>query len=321
MGFRDLFRKNGVQLGVETDKEAYLPGETVTATITVVGKDDLEIQEGRAELVYENEYTYRDRNYDSDGRYTTDSRTTTDHVTHATEPFLPAGTVRSGAGDAYAVALRIPEEVAPSGEGEITKVRWKVKAILSRRRARDPGAEAPFTVLSPPEAHAEWIAREPELDTDADCELELRLTGGRHVRPGDTVAGALVVTPRSELDANEVRLELVRHESVPRDEGNETETVEASTVAGESPELTTAVPHEYPFEFTIPAGSCPSLATEESEVRWFLRGVVARRMRSDYNVKQELNVYTAAAPAPAALSVDRPQADALDAFKRPPGGG
>jgi len=115
-----------------------------------------------------------------------------------------------------------------------------------------------------------------------------------------------------------VRVELIRHERVPRNEGNEKASVEARAVLGENHELA-AVPHDYPFELTIPGGTCPSLKTEQSEARWYLRGVVARRVRLDYEIKQELNVYTA--PAPAVPAPELPPANALDTFKRPPGGG
>ncbi len=67
----------------------------------------------------------------------------------------------------------------------------------------------------------------------------------------------MVVTPRVEIDAEEVRFELVRREAVPREEGNEDEAVEASAVVGEATGLRTMIPREYPFELTVPAGVCP----------------------------------------------------------------
>jgi Arrestin (or S-antigen), C-terminal domain len=290
MALRGLFGPK-VELSVETDKAAYLPGETVTATISVRATKDLEIEEGRAELVYENEYSYREQYRNSDGSVEVSEPTTTDRLVHTTEPFLQPGAVATGAGHEYTVALKLPDDAIASGEGEITKVRWKVKAILSRRRANDPDAHTVFTVLSPPDAYAP--STEAGVDANDDCDLDLHLTGSRDVRPGDTVAGTLIVTPRSALDAKEVRVELVRHEDVPRDNGNEEYAVLASTVVTENPELTTAVPREYPFELPLPGGMCPSLETDQSTVRWYVRGVVARRLRSDYNIAQELNVYTA----------------------------
>lgn len=296
MGLRDLFIKSkSVELEVRLDKAAYLPGETVTATIALSGKKDLAIEEGRAELVYENEYTYSRTESDNDGGSGTEDETTTDRVAQAVGRFLERGSVGSGARDEYTVNFPIPSDAIPSGEGEITKVRWMIKAILSRRRARDPDADATFTVFSPRERYAPWAQRPSEIDAHIDLDLELRVTGSKDLRSGDTVSGTFVVTPRSELDAQEVRVELVRREEVRRARGKENETVEARTVGSENPELTVAVPHEYPFEFRIPHVICPSLETEQSSVRWYVRGVVARRLRSDYNIRQELNVYTAPA--------------------------
>jgi hypothetical protein len=296
MGFLDLIRKSqDVELDLRVDRAACLPGETVTATIAVSGKNDLAIEEGRAELVYENEYTYREMERDSADGYETEDETTTDRISQAAERFLEKGSVEGGTQNEYTIDFRIPNDAVPSGEGEITKVRWLIKGILSRHRARDSDADAAVTVLSPRERYASRAQRPPEAETRGDCHLELRLNDGKDLRAGDTVAGTLVVTPLSGIDADEVRIELVRHEEVPRGQGNEQETVEARTVMSEASELTGAAPVEYPFELTVPDVRCPSLETEQSSVRWYLRGVVARSLRFDYTIKQELNVYTARA--------------------------
>ena len=71
----------------------------------------------------------------------------------------------------------------------------------------------------------------------------------------------------------------------------------------------------------MPDGVCPSLRTDQSTVRWLLRGVVARQMRSDYNVVQELNVYTAPGDETEGEAEVQPPSDPLADFQDSPGGG
>ncbi|MDQ3670620.1 MAG: sporulation protein [Actinomycetota bacterium] len=316
MGFLDRFGKK-VELSVETDKPEYVPGEVVTATVRVGGgKKDLDVEEGRAELVCENEYEYRAASASTRGGSST--YTETERTEHAVERFLEAGTVRAGESSAHTVSLTLPEDAVPTGKGEITEVRWKVEAILGRRRALDPDGSAEVRVVSPSSAYASRASSEPELDTHGDCDLEVRLRQAPHARPGDTIAGTLVITPRSEVEADEVRVELVRRERVPRDHGNTEEKVDAKTILGEAADLSPGIPREYPFELSVPTEGCPTLETEHSTVRWELRGVVSRRLRSDYNVSRPLNVYTG--PDDADADVGDSSTDGLGVFKEPPGG-
>lgn len=321
VGFLGLFGSKA-ELSVTTDKSSYLPGEIVTATIRVAcGKKDLEVEEGRAELVCENEYEYRQRDYTSRSVTEVDTHTTTERSVHGTERFLGAGTLKRGESADHAVSLQVPDDAVPTGKGEITEVRWKVEAILGRARAMDPDASAEVTVLSRRGAHASVVASQPERDTHGDCDLELQLPGGPHVRPRDSISGTLVVTPRTQMDAGEVRVELVRTEEVPRDAGNTREEVDAQATIGEGAGLSTSIPREYPFELAIPAGACPTLETEHSTLGWRLRGVVSRRLRSDYNIARPLNVYTS--PEDAGSTEEDPDdwSAGLDVFKEPPGQG
>ena len=175
MGFLGLFGAKA-ELGVELDRTAVLPGETVRATIRVTGgKKDLEVEEGRAELVYENEYTYRRTGRDADGDIETETVRTTDTVVHDRKRSLEAGTVGAGTPSIHSVEFRVPEGAPPSGTGKITSVAWKVNAVLNVKRANDPDASATVSVLAPREAFDRWAERAPELDSHGELDLALRL--------------------------------------------------------------------------------------------------------------------------------------------------
>jgi hypothetical protein len=304
-----------VAVNVSTDKNAYLPGETITATVHATTSRELEIEEARAELVFENEYEYREHDFTNRSLTETQRHKDTDRTTRVKQRFLEPGTLPSGAPAEHTVRLTVPDDAAPSGKGDITEVRWKVQAVVSRRHASDPDGHVDIAVLSPPRMYARWAGAAPDLDTHGDCDLELRLPQGPHVRAGDAIRGTLVVTPRDAFELQEVRVELLRKEKVPRNAGNSSEKKGPSVVLAGHEELSTMVPREYPFELAVPANLCPCLETEHSTVRWSIRGVLARRLREDHEIVQPLNLYTGEGEMPEV----GPGTGAYDMFKSDPG--
>src|SRR3982750_344992 len=124
---------------VSLDRESVLPGDTVgagvrlpgapveAAILVLGGRDALEIREGRVELVCENEYTYRHR-VGSGSTRRTKSSTTPDRLVADSTPFLEAGHVAADTPYDATASVTVPATAAPSAEGEITKVRWKIVA-------------------------------------------------------------------------------------------------------------------------------------------------------------------------------------------------
>ena len=281
-----LGQKADVQ--VELDRASALPGETVEAAIRIVGgRKDLQIQEGRLERVCENEYTYRHTTGAGRTRSTT-STTTTDRTVADSRRFLEAGDVAADTPYDATASLTIPATAPPSAEGAITKVRWKVVATLARPRGRDVHGEARLTVLSP----AETVPDTPEVETRDDVELSFRLDR-EDFGPGDTVQGTLVATPLQACQAGEVRVELVRHEDVPRDDGNTKDVKEGEAILESAVRLSLGAPHEWPFQLQLPAVVVPCLRTEHSRVTWLLKGIGSRRLRRDYRITQPIDVHTA----------------------------
>jgi Arrestin (or S-antigen), C-terminal domain len=275
-------------LQVSLDRESVLPGETVEATIRILGgRKDLEIQEGRLELLYENEYKYRHQVGTGSTRRTKES-TATDRDVVDSIRFLEAGAVAADTPSDATASLTIPADAVPSAEGEITKVRWKAVATLARPHAMDVHGRAPLTVLS--QAGAALDA--PEVETRDDVELSFRLDR-EHFGPGDTVRGTLVATPLQACGMNEVRVELVRHENVPRNDGNTKDVEEGAAILESDVRLSIGAPREWPFEFQLPAVVVPCLKTEHSSVTWLLKGVGSRRLRRDYRITHPIDVHTA----------------------------
>jgi Arrestin (or S-antigen), C-terminal domain len=275
-------------LQVSLDRESVLPGETVEATIRILGgRKDLELQEGRLELLFENEYTYRHQ-VGSGSTRRTKSSTATDRDVVDSVRFLEAGAVAADTPYDARASLTVPADAVPSAEGEITKVRWKVVATLARPRAMDVHRRAPLTVLS--RAAAELDAS--EVETRDDLELSFRLDR-EHFGPGDSVRGTLVATPLQACETNGVRVELVRHEDVPRNDGNTKDVQAGEAILESDVRLSLGAPREWPFEFQLPAVVVPCLKTEHSRVTWLLKGIGSRRLRRDYRITHPIDVHTA----------------------------
>jgi len=269
---------------VALDRDSALPGNTVEAAIRIVGgRKDLEIREGRVELVCENEYTYRH----TSGRYTT-TTTTIDRAVADGRRFLEAGHVAADTPYDATVSMTVPATAVPSAEGEITKVRWKVVATLARPHARDVHGEATLVVLS----RAGAALDAPEVETRGDVELAFRLDR-EHFGPGDVVRGALVATPLQACEASEFRVELVRHEDVPRADGNTEDAEEGSAILESGVRLSLGAPREWPFQLQLPAVVVPCLQTEHSRMTWLLKGIGSRRLRRDYWVTHPIDVHSA----------------------------
>ena len=275
-------------LQVSLDRDIALPGETVEATIRILGgRKDFRVQEGRVELVYENEYTYRHTTGRGQSRSTTTDKET-DRTVADGRRFLEAADIAADTPYEAVASLTVPTSSAPSAEGEITKVRWKVVATLARPHARDAHGEAKLTVLSAAGAALDAV----KVETRDDLELSFRLERD-HFGPGDTVHGTLVGTPLQACGANEVRVQLVRHEDVPRDDGHTKDEEEAEVVLDRDVSLSLGAPREWPFQLQLPAVVVPRLRTEHSRVTWLLKGIGSRRLRRDYWVTHPIDVHTA----------------------------
>ena len=91
----------------------------------------------------------------------------------------------------------------------------------------------------------------------------------------------------SEVNASEVRVELVRVEKL----GNESQDHTVDVVTLEQDEsLRTGETREWDFKLDVGHVSVPSLETEKSSVRWLVKGILDRRMRRDLRVEQEISV-------------------------------
>lgn len=282
-----LLTARNATVEVMPEKGAYVPGETVRATVRVRGKGDFEIPDARAELLYANRHSYLTPDVRG-GSLLIDAA---DREVVATERLPLGGTMGKGKTAEYQASLGLPVDAPPTGEGEITGVAWVIGVAFSVPGGPDVRAEAPVTVLSARGTYGERSGRGQEPTSSRSVGIKLR-PASRDLRAGELVEGRLAITPGEAFEAREVRVELVRRELVRRDDGNHHEAVVArETVAGRT-RFHPRTSQGYTFGLVVPQDTrCPSSETARTYVGWYLRGAIDRGGRPEYTVELELNVY------------------------------
>jgi sporulation-control protein spo0M len=293
----DFLKGGKAKLHVTLDRPMlpYYLGEPVRATVTIEGEKELKIQEARVALVCHEEYEYRYESHhtDSDGHHHTDvhSSWATDEMVVQQQQLMGQGAIPGSFMQSYEFAAAIPAGApATCDGGRIVRVKWLVKATLDRKLAGDIEGKAELLVFAaPPGSMASpgefGVSNEPK-----EAALALALPCQEWAL-GETIQGQLLVRPQKAFDATEVRVELVRVEYVPRDRGNENKEEVKVKVAGKT-KLQPGQDLTFPFSLAIPSPRPVSGGTRNSTITWKLRGVLARFMRGDTVVEEEIYVYS-----------------------------
>jgi sporulation-control protein spo0M len=290
------FLKGGkVNLNVAIDRASgiYFPGDTVNTRISLSSDKEFKFQEGRVALLYQEKYQYRTIHHrtDSQGHHHTEDvlRWQTNDQELARHVFLRETTLSQGSAQDFEFAAQIPVSAPPTYPGNIIQVRWLVKATLDRKLINDINVETPLVVLASPTGTQTpgqfGLSNEP-----GEARLILELPGTEWVA-GETIEGILLVSPQKNFDATEVRVELEQTEWVPYDRGNQKVSVIELKLAGKT-KFSAGETLRFPFQIQIPQPCSPSGSSQNWSVTWKLKGILARLLRKDTAVEQEIKVFT-----------------------------
>lgn len=283
------------QLNVVLDRPmgSYLPGDTVRATVTASADKDFKFQQGRVALLYAERYEYRKRDYDnSDKRWETKNYNTTEEHEVRREIILPEGLLRASAPQTWTFEWQLPPEIPPTYAGKILQIRWMVKATLDRKLMQDVNASADLTVPSEPPGKRVTPGEFGVAKSPGDAEMFIWLPKEEWLE-GETVQGKLIVRPQKEFDVTEVRVELQRVENVPEGEGNTSVANVEKTRVSPGAKYQPGGAQEYPFTFRLPQTATPSIRSPHGTVAWVIKGILARRLRGDFEVQEEIAVFSA----------------------------
>jgi hypothetical protein len=268
----------------------YYPGDVVHATITVAGEKDMKVREVRAGLVLCERYEYRERERDADGDYETNSHWATDEVWVAKEVLVTEGTIPSTFRKTYDFDWPIAADAIPPYSGKISQIRWLAKITVDRKLRGDINQEVELPVIVPPPGLRAQPGEYGEASDPGVAHMRFWLPRLEFVE-GDTIEGRLLIEPRQNFGVSGVRLELLREEYVPRDEGNRHTEIEQKLQLAPATDFRAGLPTEYNFALRIPARGCPTYQTLHSRVNWALKTSLDRRLQKDFTVQQEISIH------------------------------
>ena len=279
------FRRPEADLRIHVDKTVLNPGDGLEVRVDLVPRSSFDVRNGRLELICAETYVQK-----TSSQYGTHYQRKTETRFRAGETFSDSGTLRSGVKYSTDMTLDVPTDGVRTIRG--TKVRniepgisWEVRASLDVANARDLSASREITVVEP--SRLEDAVSKPVVAEvrHRQCNLTLAFSPGA-VRSGDRLEGTLSSEPLLDMTVTDVRAELVREEKF----GNDAQEHVVDQVVLE-PELSLSAEDNREWQFRLDVGSVdvPSLKTDKSSVRWLVKGVLARAMRTDLRVEREIS--------------------------------
>jgi hypothetical protein len=286
-----------VQLAL--DRAAVPSGDVITAKVSVGGEQDDSVRGGRVELISVNRFREKQIAPGPNGTVSETTVTSEETVVVAGHP-LPAASDGPVALGEHTFTLQVPPDAPPTAnEPDFgSMVRWEVRAMLDRRLAVDPDATIEVEVQSLPDQYGDWAASPPVADTD-NVPMGFDQLSKRSLRPGEQITGVLTINPGESAKARSVRVQFERRRTDTPNDMVDSER-ESETELARHVELEAGKPLQYPFQIPLPEGVPPTFSAPKSNMRWYLQGIVDRKLHADFTVEAEVVVYTGAAGAVAA---------------------
>lgn len=282
--------KSKAELEVHTS-ETCLPGASLPVEIVVCLQEELKPRQVRLELVGQETY-YEHQTYPgTKGR--PETRTVRKVNTFASIPHvaLEQPSLVPGVEASREVSIQIPFDAPPSCRGEVVDVRWILKATLDVPGRLDQVREVPLQVMRTapingrPDGAGKSLPAQKSFD---DCTLELEVPGLLSAK--ETVRGRLLVKALRAFQVRGIRVEVVRLEDAG---AQNAENVTARQDLSGSLSLNPMESPSFAFSMPLPETVAPTMASPHSSLRWQVRAVLDRRLRTDFNVQQDVFIYNA----------------------------
>jgi len=278
MAFKFLSRPKGkIQLQAP---DSILPGVSLPLEIRITAEEEIKTREVRAELVGEETYyEKRPRSYSYTVLHYTFARIV---QTVAEQPDLLQGVEQK-----WNCSLQIPPDALPTCRGKWVNIFWTLKAVVDVPKRVDLSQEKPLLVFC---AHPQ-VSNMPVLPAEKTFgQVVLSLKAPQAASAGGTLKGQLALQIKENLSVNSIRIELVQVEDAHDRKTNQVISTtrisdEASFSQNESP--------SFQFALDIPPEAPPTAVCKHSNLHWKVRAVIDRKMKTDFNVEQELFVYNA----------------------------
>ena len=282
------FGRPKADLNIRVNSNVLQSGDELEARVELLPREDFHVRLGKVELVRLETYVQTVRH-----QYGVSYHKRTHAEVVADETFLENQTVRRLGGSSASVRFVLPPDAIPTLDGSIFQkiqpsIAWAVRASLDVTRARDIGHIQTVEVSRSPATEDTTTPPHPVVaeELHRQCTLTLELSRSE-ARSGDRLNGTLHAEMQEDMDASEVRVELVRVEKF----GNEGQDhIVDKTVFEQDVALHSGEAREWRFNLDVGQVSVPSLEAEKSSVRWLVKSILDRRMRRDLRVEREITV-------------------------------
>ena len=280
------FGRPKADLNIRVNSNSLQPGDELEARVELLPREDFHVRLGKVELVCQETYIQTVRH-----QYGVSYHKRTHAEVVADETFLENQTVRRLGGSSASVRFALPPDAIPTLDGSIFQkiqpgIAWAVRASLDVTRARDIGHIQAVEISRPPAAEDATPHPVVAEERHRQCALTLELSRSE-AHSGDRLNGTLRANMMEDVDASEVRIELVRVEKF----GNEGQDhVADKAVFERDVTLQSGDSHEWRFDLDVGQVNVPSLEAEKSSVTWLVKGILDRRMRRDLRVEQGIAI-------------------------------
>jgi hypothetical protein len=279
-----FFSKPKAEIDIKADSKG-LPGASLPLEIRLSAQEEIKAREVRVELVGEEKYYVRETHRDSKGHTQTRIVQRTNAIAKINKTLVEQPTFMEGAEQRWSLSMQIPSDAPPTCCGKLVNIQWKLKATLDVPKQPDQSQEIPLRVLrqSPQTSNVNVFPTDKVFDS-----IGVNLEVAPVVSPGEILIGRLTLQVKDNLNAQGIRVELVQVEDAGARNSNE--VIAKADVSGS----TSFNQYESPsFEFSlkIPADAPPTACAPHSSLGWKVKAVIARRMKTDFNVEREVIVY------------------------------
>ena len=278
-----IFRRPEVDVQISVNNSVFRAGDRVDAHVRLLPKGDFHVRQGRVEFVCIETWVQR-----VDSQYGPSYHRKTEVLSSEGETFMEGQTVRNGVPYSAELKATVPRDALPTLKGALVQkiepgIAWAVKIDVDVARARDIHESQEVTVVVTPAPRGDRPVPTGAESTRGQCALTLDLSRGA-AQSGDRIDGSLRAEPLQNFTASEARVELVRSENF----GNtaKDEVVDQVTLERD-PSMQSGNAREWSFTLDVGQVSMPSL---KSSVRWLVRAVLDRSLRTDPKVEHDIDV-------------------------------
>lgn len=295
----------------------YAPGERVTGLLRIVAPKRANLLAGQMTLLCRGMYAHETLRRTEPPKLAL-VRDTHVYMNQADE-IVPPTVLRRGKTLSIPFSFRIPDDAPPTHRGYVCTILWTLHARLELRDRADVTTAAEITMRGHPASMDRHRREFVAINANSKVQLSLQLPE-IVVAEGQVIRATLRIRPLDRLEANEVRVVLLRIEHTPagdtgdvvyvadwnldegtfrgkRESGGKGTTYvwleDEIALLGKTTFLPESVAN-HEITVTIPERFRPSFQMHGGRVSWRLAAVIHRNGGGDLQASQELLVHTSA---------------------------